>query len=106
MIRKLLAATALIAASGAALAHGSYATSEPSFAFSVGTGPYNGFSMSYSSGPYWGPVVYAPSPVVVVPPPRYRAYGVPPGHMHKHRHRHGGRDYWDDDYGRRGYDRD
>ena len=59
MIRTLLIATAMLTASGAALAHGDRAYGdEPSFAVSVGTGPYSGFSMSYSPGPYWGQVAY------------------------------------------------
>lgn len=90
MIRKLLVAAVMLSASGAALAHGGRVYDEPSVAFSVGTGPYSGFSMSYSSGPYWGPVTYAPAPVVVVPRPYYRTYAVPPGHAYQHRHRHGG----------------
>lgn len=99
MIRKLFIATALLAASGAAFAHGG-AYGEPSVAFSVGTGPYSGFSMSYSSGPYWGPVAYGPAPVVMVPPPHYRVYAMPPGH-YKHRHGHGGRgSRYDDDHPR------
>lgn len=92
MIRKILIAAAMITASGAALAHGGHVYgNEPSFAVSVGTGPYSGFAMSYSSGAYWGPVAYAPAPVVVVPPPRYRVYAMPPGH-YKHGHGYGGRD--------------
>jgi hypothetical protein len=91
MIRKLLVAATMLAASGAAFAHDSHVyRTEPSFAVAVGTGPYSGFSMSYSSAPYWGPVAYGPAPVVVVPP-YYRAYPVPPGHAYKHRHGHGGR---------------
>jgi hypothetical protein len=91
MIRKLLVSSAMLAASGVAFAHGGYAySSEPSVAFSVGTGPYSGFSMSYSSGPYWGPAVYGPAPVVVVPPPHYRVYPVPSGYAYRHRHHHGG----------------
>jgi hypothetical protein len=91
MIRKLFIAAAMLTASGVALAHGGQVYGDqPSFAFSVGTGPYSGFSMSYSSSPYWGPVVYGPAPVVVAPPPYYRVYAAPPGHAYKHRHRHGG----------------
>lgn len=86
MIRKFLVAAVLLSASGVALAHGGRVYDEPSVSFSVGTGPYSGFSMSYSSGPYWGPAVYAPAPVVVVPQPYYRTYAVPPGHAYKHRH--------------------
>jgi hypothetical protein len=91
MIRKFLAATALLATSGVALAHGGYVyDSEPRVAFSVGTGPYSGFSMSYSSGPYWGPVAYAPAPVVEAPPPYYRVDAAPPRHAYNHRHHHRG----------------
>lgn len=86
MIRKFLLAAAMLSASGVALAHGGRVYDEPSVAFSIGTGPYSGFSMTYSSGPYWGPVTYAPAPVVVVPAPHYRVYSAPPGHAYKHRH--------------------
>lgn len=80
MLRKLLIATALLTASGTALADNTYvyggvASAAPNFAISYGTGPYGGFNVMYSSGaPYWGAVPYLPPPVVVVPPPRY-AYG-------------------------------
>lgn len=107
MFRKLLIATAMLTAAGAALAHDGYATgrvvyTDPSFAFSYSSGPHTGFSVTYATGgmPYWGPVVYAPAPVVVVPPPRYRIYAAPPGHAYRHGHGHG----WKDDrhYGRGG----
>jgi len=98
MLRKLLIATTLLAASGTALASQTYVQGrvvsvDPSFAVSYGSGPYNsGFSVMYSSGgvPYWGaPYGYGAAPVIVVPPPRYRVYAVPPGHAYKHGHRHG-----------------
>lgn len=93
MLRKILIATTLLAASATAIAsqtyvHGRVVSVDPSFAVSYGSGPYNsGFSVMYSSGgvPYWGvPYGYAPAPVIVVPPPRYRVYAVPPGHAYKH----------------------
>ncbi len=107
MLRKLLIATTLLAASGTAFAsqayvYGRVAPVDPSFAVSYGSGPYNsGFSVMYSSGgvPYWGvPYGYAPAPVIVVPPPRYRVYSVPPGHAYKHGHGHGWKkSYYRDD---------
>jgi len=85
MLRKLLIATTLLAASGAAVAHGSYYSGDPSFAFSYSSG-YPGVSVTYATGgaPYWGAYGYAPAPVVVVPPPRYRVYSVPPGHAYRY----------------------
>jgi len=85
MLRKLMIATALLAASGTALADNAYvyggvASVDPSFAISYGTGPYGGFNVMYSTGgfPYWGAMPYLPPPVVVVPPPRYRVPPLPP----------------------------
>ncbi len=82
MLRKLMIATALLTASGTALADSAYgyggvASVDPSFAISLGTGPYGGFNVMYSTGgyPYWGPMPYLAPPVVVVPPPRYYGYG-------------------------------
>lgn len=92
MLRKLLIATTLLAASGSALAHGTYYSGDPGFSFSYSSG-YPGVSVTYVTGgaPYWGSYAYAPAPVVVVPPPRYRVYSVPPGHAYKYGygHRHG-----------------
>jgi len=85
MLRNLLIATALLTASGTALADNAYVyggvtSVDPSLAISYGTGPYGGFNVMYSSGgvPYWGGMPYLPPPVVVVPPPRYRVMPVPP----------------------------
>jgi len=90
-------ATALLTASGAALADNAYvyggvASVDPSFAISYGTGPYGGINVMYSSGgaPYWGAMPYPPVPVVVVPAPYYRVqpppprygYGYGPGYGH------------------------
>jgi hypothetical protein len=87
MLRTLMIATALLTASGTALADRTYvygggvAAVEPSFAVSFGTGPYGGVNVMYSSGgiPYWGAAPYLPPPVVVVPPPppRYRVAPAP-----------------------------
>jgi len=85
MLRTLMIAAALLAASGTALAdrtyvYGGVAAVEPGFAVSFGTGPYGGANVMYSSGglPYWGAVPYLPPPVVVVPPPpRYRVAPAP-----------------------------
>ncbi|MBI1284573.1 MAG: hypothetical protein GC183_09595 [Thiobacillus sp.] len=127
MLRTLMIATALLTASGTALAdktyvYGGVTAVEPGFAVSFGTGPYGGVNMMYSSGgyPYWGAVPYLPPPVVVVPPPpppRYRVapapyyrygYGYPYyGHGGKGNH-HGGRPEPYRYEGRKGgrYDRD
>jgi hypothetical protein len=85
MLRKLMIATALLTASGAALADNAYvyggvASVDPSFAISYGTGPYGGINVMYSSGgaPYWGAMPYPPAPVVVVPAPYYRVQPPPP----------------------------
>ncbi|HMM47047.1 MAG TPA: hypothetical protein PKC12_03605 [Thiobacillaceae bacterium] len=95
MIRKLLLATALLGASTAALAHGGRVYADPYVSFSIGSGPYSGVSMSYSSGGrYWGPTsYYAPAPVVVVPAPHYRGYSAPAAYGHRYRNRHEERRY-------------
>lgn len=86
MIRRLFFAAALLGASTAAFAHGGRGYDAPYVSFFVGTGPYSGMSMSYSSGRYWVPTVY--TPIVVTPAPRYRVYAAPPAYGHRYRHRH------------------
>jgi len=92
MLRKFLIATALLAASGASLAHndavyGRVITVEPHVAFSFGTGYNDGFRVMYESGGsrYWTHTPYRPSHTIVLPP-HHRVQ-----HPH-YRDRHG----WDD----------
>lgn len=99
MLRTLLTATALLAASGTALAHNDYAygrviTVEPRVSVSFGTGYHDGFRVLYESGGtrYWTHTPRHPGHVIVLPPPHrvthvqhYRDYG----------YRDGGRG-WDD----------
>ena len=103
MLRTLLIATALLAASGTAIArddygHGPVVSVEPNFTVSFGTRHHDGFRVLYESGGarYWTHSPYHPGQVIVLPPPQrvthvrhYRDYG----------HRDYGRG-WDD---RRGW---
>ncbi|MFN3544136.1 MAG: hypothetical protein ACK4UX_04715 [Thiobacillus sp.] len=109
MFRKFLIATALIAASGGALAHGgpSYGrvvSVEPYVSIAFGTGRHDGFRVVYESGGrhYWTHSAYYPGNVIVVPPPHqvhYIHHYVPHSKPHpKHHHRH-----WRGD-DRRGWD--
>lgn len=100
MIRTLLIATALLSASGTALAHDDYAYGrviavEPRVSISFGTGYHDGFRVLYESGGhrYWTYAPHHPGHVIM----------VPPGHRkhHVHHHRHRDHDRWDD---RRGWD--
>jgi hypothetical protein len=91
MLRTLTIATALLTVSGTALAdrayvYGGVAAVEPSFAVSVGTGPYGGVNVMYSSGgiPYWGAAPYLPPPVMVVPPPPPPRYRVAPAPYYRY----------------------
>lgn len=90
MLRTLLISTALVAASGTALAHGEVTgrviTVEPRISVSFGTGYHDGFRVLYESGGarYWTHTPYHPGQVIVVPP---RVH-----HVHHH-HRH---ERWDD----------
>lgn len=104
MIRKLLIAATFVSAgfSGAALAHGDYGYGrvievEPRVSVSFGTGYYDGFRVLFESGGqrYWTHTPYRPGPMIVMPP-AYRMYPVPP---HAVRHYPG----WDD---RRGWRND
>lgn len=95
MLRKLLIATALLAASGTALAHSEYGrvvSVEPRFAISLGSGHHDSFRVLYESGGsrYWTHTPYHPGNVIV----------LPPQHRVRHVHHHRNHD-WDD---RRGWD--
>ncbi|MHB1215428.1 MAG: hypothetical protein ACYCY9_10605 [Thiobacillus sp.] len=108
MLRTLLIATALLAASGTALAHGDdgrgrVISVEPHFVISFGTRHPDGFRVLYESGGarYWTHTQSRPGRVIVLPPP-YRV-------MHEQHYRNNGRGWdsrrgWDDDHGRRGWD--
>lgn len=89
MLRTLLITTALLTASGAALAHsdagyGRVVAVEPHVSISFGTGYYDGFRVLYESGGshYWTYTPRYPGDVIMLPPPhrvrhvhRYRDYG-------------------------------
>ena len=103
MLRTLLIATALLTASGAALAHGDdgygygrVITVEPRVSIAFGTGYHDGFRVLYESGGsrYWTYTPYRPVDYIVLPA------------QHRVRHVHRYRDYgygWDDRRGRDGY---
>ncbi len=85
MLRTLLIATALLVASGTALArdgrhdYGRVISVEPSFNISFGTRHYDGFRVQYESGGrhYWTHTPYHPGHRVVLPSRHYThsAYG-------------------------------
>ncbi|HJX57973.1 MAG TPA: hypothetical protein VJ325_04585 [Thiobacillus sp.] len=89
MLRTLLIATALLAASGTAIArsdygHGRVVSVEPHFVLSFGTRHHDGFRVLYESGGsrYWTHTPHHPGRVIVLPPPHrvthvrhYRDYG-------------------------------
>ena len=103
MLRTLLIATALLTASGTALAHGGdgygrVVTVEPNIVVSFGTRHHDGFRVLYESGGsrYWTYTPYRPEHVILLPPP-HRVTHV------RHYRDYGYRDYkrgWDD---RRGW---
>lgn len=109
MFRKLLIATALIAASGSAFAYGGHGygrvvSVEPHISFSFGTGRHDGFRVVYESGGrhYWTHSTYHPGHVIVMPPPHrvhYIHHYVP---QVKHHHKHHNKHWRGDD--RRGWD--
>ena len=77
MLRTLILATSLLAASGTALAHDHYGprhgrviSVEPNFVISFGSRHHDGFRVLYESGGqrYWTHSHYRPGPVIVVPP--------------------------------------
>lgn len=112
MLRTLLIATALLTASGTALAHsdrgyGRVVAVEPHFVISFGTRQHDGFSVLYESGGsrYWTHTPYYPGHTIVLPPPHrvqhvyhHRDYGNQwKDHHHDRRddrreHRRHGRD--------------
>lgn len=76
MLRTLLIATTLLAASGSAFAHGGsgygrVVTVEPHFSISFGSRHHDGFRVLYESGGsrYWTHTPYHPGHVIVLPPP-------------------------------------
>lgn len=94
MLRTLLIATALLTASGTALAHSDYGydrvvTVEPHFSISFGTRHHDGFRVLVESGGthYWT-TPYRPSHVIVLSPHHHRV-------KHVHHYRDDGRG-WDD----------
>lgn len=110
MLRKLLIATALLAASGAALAHntqvyGRVVSVEPRVSIAFGTGYHDGFRVLYESGGqrYWTHSQHRPGHVIVLPPQHHRVKHV--YHHYDHyghrggwdKHRKHGRDDWRDD---------
>lgn len=104
MLRTLLIATTLLAASGTAIArsdygHGRVVSVEPHFVLSFGTRHHDGFRVLYESGGtrYWTHSPYHPGHVIVLPPP-HRVTHV------RHYREYGYRDYdrgWDDRRGRK-----
>jgi hypothetical protein len=104
MLRTLLIATTLLAASGTAIArsdygHGRVVSVEPHFVLSFGTRHHDGFRVLYESGGarYWTHSPYHPGHVIVLPPP-HRVTHV------QHYREYGYREYdrgWDDRRGRK-----
>ena len=101
MLRTLLIATTLLAASGTAIArsdygHGRVVSVEPQFTISFGTRHHDGFRVLYESGGarYWTHTTYHPGHVIVLPSP------------HRVTHVQHYRDYGYRDYGRGWDDRD
>ena len=99
MLRTLLIASTLLAASGTAVArddygHGRVVSVEPHFIISFGTRHHDGFRVLYESGGarYWTHTPYHPGHVIVLPPPHRVTYVQPY------------RDYGYRDYGR-GWDK-
>jgi hypothetical protein len=96
MLRTLMIATALLTASGTALAHGDsgygrVVSVEPHFVISFGTPYPDGFRVLYETGGarYWTTTPYRPGPTILLPP-RYRVQNV-------YHHREYRRDDWRDD---------
>lgn len=76
MLRTLVLAASLLAASGSALAHNDYGprqgrviSVEPNFVISFGTRHHDGFRILYESGGqrYWTHSYHRPGPVIVLP---------------------------------------
>lgn len=104
MLRTLLIATTLLAASGTAIArsdygHGRVVSVEPHFVLSFGTRQHDGFRVLYESGGsrYWTHTPHHPGRVIVLPP-LHRVTHV------RHYRDYGYREYgrgWDDRRGRK-----
>ena len=107
MLRKILIATALLTASGTALAHSDYGrvvSVEPHFAISFGTRHHDGFRVLYESGGarYWTHTRHHPGHVIVLPERHHVR------HVQHHRD-YGYRDDWrgrDDHRGHRKHHRE
>lgn len=107
MIRTLLISTALLAASGAAQAHGGYVQArvvsvEPQVSISFGTGYYDGFRVLYESGgrQYWTTTPYYPGPVFMTPAHHHVRHVHHVRYIEHDRHRHDRGDHrrdWRDD---------
>jgi hypothetical protein len=105
MLRTFLLATAMLAASGTALAHGDngygrVVSVEPHFVISFGTRQPDGFRVLYESGGnrYWTHTSYYPGPSIVLPTV-YRAQPVYYSRDHR-------RDWDERGWGHRRDDRD
>jgi hypothetical protein len=103
MLRTLLIATALLTASGTALAYGGdgygrVVTVEPHFVFSFGSRHHDGFNVLYESGGshYWTHSNYRPGPVIVLPPHPVRHVYHHRGWDDRHDWRHDRRDWHHD----------
>ena len=110
MLRTLLIASALLTASGAALAwddhghrYGQVVSVEPHFSISFGTRHHDGFRVVYESGGgyYSTYTPYRPHHTIVLPP-RHQVHHVyhyrdEGHHGYKHHKRNKYREDWDDD---------
>lgn len=102
MLRTLLIAISLLAASGSAIAHSDYGYGrvvavEPRVSVSFGSGYHDGFRVLYESGGqrYWTYSQHHPGHVIVLPP-RHRVK-----HVHHYREHNRG---WDDRRYQHGWD--
>ncbi|PKO70531.1 MAG: hypothetical protein CVU23_06425 [Betaproteobacteria bacterium HGW-Betaproteobacteria-17] len=84
MLRTLLIASTLLAASGTAMARGDYGhgrvvSVEPNFVISFGTRHHDGFRVLVESGGarYWTHSPYHPGQVIALPPPHRVTYVQP-----------------------------
>ena len=107
MLRTLILAAGLLAASGSALAdydpgyrHGRVISVEPNFVISFGNRHHDGFRILYESSGhrYWTHSYHHPGPVIVLPPRHVT-------HVYHSRH-HGWNDRHDHRYDRRDHRRD
>lgn len=110
MLRTLLIATTLLAASGSSVAYGNdrghVVSVEPNFVVSFGTRHHDGFRVLYESGGshYWTHTRHHPGSTIVLPPahlvthaPHYRDHGGSWDKRHgrddRHNWRHDRRDH-------------